>query len=905
MLRQLRRLPSAAASAFVIALALVGAFLTPAATAQAADPAYKVLVFSKTAGFRHDSIPAGTQAIRDLGAANNFTVTATEDSAAFTTANLAQFKTVVFLSTTGDVLNDTQQSALQSYLDGGGGYVGVHAAADTEYGWPQYEGIVGAWFKSHPAIQQATLKTEDRAHAATSHLGQTWSRTDEWYNYRANPRGNVRVLQSLDEGSYSGGDMSGDHPITWCHPQGNGRSFYTGLGHTAESYADPAFRNLLLGGIRYAAGFAKADCRAETGYTPIYNGSTTGWAQAGPGSFTNTDATLTSTGGMGLYWYQAKQYNAYSLKLDWRMPGDDNSGVFVGFPSSTDPNSAVNQGYEIQIDATDTADKTTGSIYGFKSADIAARDGALNPPGAWNTYEIRVEGERLQVFLNGVKINDFTNTDPVRSLQQGYIGIQNHGTGDDVSFRNIRIKELGGTTPPPGSTSTYEGESYTSSAGVQPADHGSASGGRTLGYIENGDWAGYSQASLTGATTFSAKVSSGGTGGTLQVRSGSATGAVLGSVTVPNTGGWENFRTVTTALSGNATGPVFLTFTGAAGSLFDIDTFTLERPAALQASSANVHLFYYPWYGSPAKYGSYRHWQQGGRTPPQDIGADLYPKLGAYDSGDYTGAVAQHMKWVKRSGAGVIVYSWWGKGGYEDTLAKGVLDAAAREGVKVAWHIEPYANRTAASVVSDIQYINTTYGNHPAFYRDAEHNNRAAFYIFESLRITDWTALDQVTQKNTVLAQTTDTSKIAHFSGLYTYDGIAGATAPGWKQAGDYARANGLIWAPSVAPGYIDDRAVPGNTTPTLGRANGATYDKEWSNALDPAIGGSPTWVSVTSFNEWHEGSSIEPASSAPPGGFGYQTFAGAYGKTGADAENAYLDRTKYWVDRFAARQVR
>ncbi|QXE38814.1 ThuA domain-containing protein [Streptomyces sp. GMY02] len=910
MFRQLRRLPSAAASAFVVALALVGAFLTPAVTAQAADPAYKVLVFSKTAGFRHDSIPAGTQAIRDLGAANNFTVTATEDSAAFTTANLAQFKTVVFLSTTGDVLNDAQQSALQSYLDGGGGYVGVHAAADTEYGWPQYEGIVGAWFKSHPAIQQATLKTEDRTHAATSHLGQTWSRSDEWYNYRTNPRANVHVLQSLDESSYNGGEMSGDHPITWCHPQGNGRSFYTGLGHTTESYADPAFRSLLLGGIRYAAGFAKADCRAETGYTPLYNGSTTGWSQAGPGSFTNTDATLTSTGGMGLYWYQAKEFKSYSLKLDWRMPGDDNSGVFVGFPSSTDPNSAVNQGYEIQIDATDTSDKTTGSIYGFKSADIAARDGALNPPGAWNTYEIRVEGERLQVFLNGVKINDFTNTDPVRSLQQGYIGIQNHGTGDDVSFRNIRIKELGGGNPNPG-PSTYEGEAYTSSAGVQPADHASASGGRTLGYIENGDWAGYSQAPLNGATTFTARVSSGGAGGTLQVRSGSATGAVLGSVTIPNTGGWENFRTVSTPLTGSPTGPVFLTFTGGAGSLFDVDTFTLDRPAALDAPakaaalSNNVHLFYYPWYGSPAKYGSYRHWQQGGRTPPQDIGADLYPKLGAYDSGDYTGAVAQHMKWVKQSGAGVIVYSWWGRGGYEDTLARGVLDAAQREGIKVAWHIEPYSGRTAASVVSDIQYLNATYGSHPAYYRDAEHNSRPAFYIFESLRITDWAALDQVTRTNSVLAQTTDTSKIAHFSGLYTYDGIAGATAPGWKQAGDYARANGLIWAPSVAPGYIDDRAVPGNTTPTLGRANGATYDKEWNNALDPAIGGSPSWVSVTSFNEWHEGSSIEPASSAPPGGFGYQTFSGAYGRTGADAENAYLDRTKYWVNQFEARRVR
>jgi hypothetical protein len=107
----------------------------------------------------------------------------------------------------------------------------------------------------------------------------------------------------------------------------------------------------------------------------------------------------------------------------------------------------MSNGYEVQIDATDTADRTTGAVYGFKSADVTARDAALNPPGEWNTYELLVEGERLQVFLNGVKINDFTNTDPVRSLSSGHIGIQNHGTGDDVSFRNIRIRESGGPVP--------------------------------------------------------------------------------------------------------------------------------------------------------------------------------------------------------------------------------------------------------------------------------------------------------------------------------------------------------------------------------------------------------------------------------------------------------------------------
>ncbi|WP_211370261.1 ThuA domain-containing protein [Nonomuraea turkmeniaca] len=437
-------------SVTVVAI-IAAATMIPAIPAQAA--AFKVLVFSKTAGFRHDSIPTGIQAIRDLGTANDFAVDATEDSNAFSTANLAQYKAVVFLNTTGDVLNDTQQAAFQTYVDGGGGYVGVHSAADTEYNWPYYGQLMGAWFNNHPAIQQATVRNEDRAHAATAHLGATWSRTDEWYNYRSNPRPNVRVLQSLDEGSYSGGGM-GDHPITWCRPQSSGRAFYTGLGHTQESYADPNFRTLLLGGIRYAAKATNADCRPETGYTTLYNGSTTGWSQAGPGSFANSDATLTSQGGMGMLWHNAKEFRSYSLKLDWKLTGDSNSGVIVGFPATSDPNAALNTGYEVQIDATDTTDKTTGAIYGFKAADIAARDAALNPPGQWNTYELLVEGERLQVFLNGSKINDFTNTDPVRSLQQGYIGIQNHGSGDVVSYRNIRIKELNST---PGSTSALRG----------------------------------------------------------------------------------------------------------------------------------------------------------------------------------------------------------------------------------------------------------------------------------------------------------------------------------------------------------------------------------------------------------------------------------------------------------------
>ncbi|MFC5902971.1 ThuA domain-containing protein [Streptomyces zhihengii] len=425
----------------------------PAAAAAVADPAYRVLAFSRTAGFRHSSIDDGLAALRELGGANNFTVDATEDPTAFTTANLARYRAVVFLSTTGDVLDGTQQTAFEQYIRAGGGYVGVHAAADTEYDWPFYAGLAGALFQSHPHNQTATVEVENRAHDATAHLGTTWQRFDEWYNYRTNPRTTAHVLASLDESSYTGGSMSGDHPIAWCKDYEGGRAFYTGGGHTDESYSEPAFRRHVLGGIRWAAGMTRADCRPENGYEPLFESGTAGWRQAGPGSFSLADSTLTSQGGLGLLWYAGRELTGdWSLKLDWRAEGDDNSGVFVGFPASDDPWSAVNNGYEIQIDATDSPDRTTGAVYGFRSADTAARDAALNPPGEWNTYEIRVTGERLEVFLNGTRVNDFTNTDPARSLRQGHIGLQNHGDGDTVSFRDVRLRATG--APPVSSAVT-------------------------------------------------------------------------------------------------------------------------------------------------------------------------------------------------------------------------------------------------------------------------------------------------------------------------------------------------------------------------------------------------------------------------------------------------------------------
>ena len=227
----------------------------------AATP-FDTLVFSKTAAFRHDSIDEGIAAIRQLGAANNFTVTATEDAAVFSDAGLADYKVVVFLSTTGDVLNATQQAAFERFIGAGNGYVGIHAAADTEYNWPWYGGLVGAYFASHPAIQQATVVVADRVHRATAGLPERWVRTDEWYNYRLNPRGNVHVLATLDEKTYAGGAMGFDHPIAWVQNYSGGRSFYTGIGHTAATYSEANARRHLLGGIEWAAGVVPGNAGA-------------------------------------------------------------------------------------------------------------------------------------------------------------------------------------------------------------------------------------------------------------------------------------------------------------------------------------------------------------------------------------------------------------------------------------------------------------------------------------------------------------------------------------------------------------------------------------------------------------------------------------------------------------------
>lgn len=229
----------------------------PATDAAAEIPAggFRVLLFSRTTGFRHDSIPAAVAALTELGATGGYGAEATEDPTAFTAENLARFRVVVFLMTTGDPLDDAAQAQFEAWIAAGGNWVGVHSAADTEYNWPFYGQLVGAYFKQHPAIQQATVNVEVVEHPATAGLPLTWVRTDEWYDFQTNPRATATVLMTIDESTYTGGTMGADHPLVWWHPTGGGgRALYTEMGHTSESYADPLFRQHLVGAIRWAAG---------------------------------------------------------------------------------------------------------------------------------------------------------------------------------------------------------------------------------------------------------------------------------------------------------------------------------------------------------------------------------------------------------------------------------------------------------------------------------------------------------------------------------------------------------------------------------------------------------------------------------------------------------------------------
>ncbi|MBL7857451.1 MAG: ThuA domain-containing protein [Cyclobacteriaceae bacterium] len=214
----------------------------------------RVLVFSKTTVFRHESIPAGIAAIKALGVKYHFEVDTTENSANFYEENLKRYKAVIFLNTTGDILNQEQQNDFERFIQAGGGYVGIHAATDTEYDWPWYNGLAGAYFESHPNgpnVRDGLFYTVDKNHPSMDSIPDQWKRTDEFYNFqKISPE--IKVLINIDEKSYEGGTNGEKHPMSWYHEYDGGRAFYTAMGHTNESFSEPLFLKHLAGGIQYA-----------------------------------------------------------------------------------------------------------------------------------------------------------------------------------------------------------------------------------------------------------------------------------------------------------------------------------------------------------------------------------------------------------------------------------------------------------------------------------------------------------------------------------------------------------------------------------------------------------------------------------------------------------------------------
>jgi glycoprotein endo-alpha-1,2-mannosidase len=307
-------------------------------------------------------------------------------------------------------------------------------------------------------------------------------------------------------------------------------------------------------------------------------------------------------------------------------------------------------------------------------------------------------------------------------------------------------------------------------------------------------------------------------------------------------------------------------------------------PATAQAG-VHTSAFYYPWYGTSARDGAFQHWSQRGHTPPNDIASAYYPLRGLYSSSDSL-VLSQQMDEIEAAGIDELAVSWWGQGSPEDLRLPEVVAAARADGLSVAVHLEPYAGRTVASTVADLAYLRG-YGIH-------------TFYVYRplDLPIADWAAAKAALHADgsVLYAQTAlvGAAASAGFDGVYTYD-IVVYSGGKFARLCAQARAVKLLCAPSVGPGY-DARRGSGDPVVKL-RRNGATYDSMWKMAIRAGA----DRVTITSYNEWHEGTQIEPASATPTrrGRYRYLSYDGAWGLHGLAAEDAYLARTRYWADVF------
>jgi glycoprotein endo-alpha-1,2-mannosidase len=305
-------------------------------------------------------------------------------------------------------------------------------------------------------------------------------------------------------------------------------------------------------------------------------------------------------------------------------------------------------------------------------------------------------------------------------------------------------------------------------------------------------------------------------------------------------------------------------------------------PVAAHAGASQVSIFYYPWYGTLVADGHFSHWGQHDHLPPDDIAAAFYPARGIYSSSDPR-VLDTQMTDIASMGVGEVAVSWWGWGSPEDRRLESVLFAARVRGLSVAIHLEPYEGRTGESTQADIEHLRTL--------------GIQTFYLYEplSVPVEDWAAMNANLRDVTVYAQTgyVGYAKKGGFAGIYTYDLLTWG-GPSFARICAAARANGILCAPSIGPGY-DARRGSGDERMKSRRAGG-TYDAMWRAAITAGA----DRVTITSYNEWHEGTQIEPAASVPRrGAVQYETYDGAYGLRGISAQSAYLRRTAYWTHRF------
>jgi hypothetical protein len=297
--------------------------------------------------------------------------------------------------------------------------------------------------------------------------------------------------------------------------------------------------------------------------------------------------------------------------------------------------------------------------------------------------------------------------------------------------------------------------------------------------------------------------------------------------------------------------------------------------APASARAATVAIFYYPWYSTPAVDGAWEHWNQNGHRPPRDVYSRFYPLQGPYSSSD-PAVLDRQMTEIAAAGIDEVIVSWWGRGSEEDARLPAVLAAARKHHLQVALHLEPYGGRSPASVAGDLQYaaslgIRDVYVYHPRDFAAADWANVHA-QAPPGMRLFAGTSL-------------VGFAAAGHFDGFYTYD-FLNFGADKFARLCLEAHAVHLLCAPSVGPGYDGTRA--GEPPADRARDNGQTYDLLWTAALNAA----PDIVTITSFNEWGEGTQIEPAQPQP----GYASYAGAWGLTGSASDWAYLSRTAYWT---------